>query len=298
MRKIRIALAILLVLVFAAPAFAAPNYNSPELPRIIDNTNILNTQEKYDKVMQMITYISEKHGIDMVVLLEADSPYDTQNFNGLTYYDSEYDNYLGDYYESAGDFERVSNGMGGYTMLDGNATYGIGSERSGAIFGLNLAGGRRGDGNFMTVTLGKAYDMLPMAKLDQAHQFYEPLLRERKFYEALIVYLETTTEILEGRLHLRTMSFKNIAIAFLATGTIAAIITIGMAFSMSNISKGMYAGNYLVKDSFDLKARSDIYTHTTTSRTKIRTESSSKSGGGGGGTTSSGTSFGSSGGRF
>lgn len=299
MKRIAVAMIMVLLLTLAMPVFAVPDYNSPTLPRIIDDTDILSSSEKYDKVMELITWISEKHRLDVVILLEADSMYDRQDYNGITYYDSEYKKYLADFYESGGDFEVTRTASGGITMLDGKASYGIGAKRSGLIFGLDLAGGRRGDRNFRTTTLGDAMKLLPDEKLEQAHQYFEPLLRSGEYYEALIVYLETTIDILEGRLQLRSLSLKNVGIAFLATGTIAAIITLGIALSMSNVSKGKYAGNYLVENSFQLRGMTDIYTHTTTTRTKVSSDSNSGGrSGGGGGVSSSGSSFGGSGGRF
>ena len=176
--------------------------------------------------------------------------------------------------------------------------YGTGSDRSGVMLMVNM--GER-DAVFFTRGYGNTvFTDYGWRKLEER---YLPYLSDGKYYEAFEVFINGCDEHLElassgtpidvnapGPYGRQQNLASTIAIIAVISLVLAALICFIIARKMKTAVVSKTAHNYITPGGFTLTAQSDHFTHTTTTRVKIDSDSSS----GGTSVSSSGSSGGSS----
>lgn len=258
-RSILILLCLLGLLTLAIPVSA-----SHQLPRIIDNADLLTPEEE-----QLLEDASYQFCIDYsldAVILTADS------LGGKSI-----SAYAADYYDYNG--------------------YGVGSNYSGLILVVSME-----ERELYISTCGDAIMRLSDSELDDIINNISYDLSDGNYYDAFQLFFGFTTLYLdydsESPSDLQVAAPEvNWLISILSGVVVAAITVFIMVSSMNTKRRQHSAGDYLTKGSYDLKNRQDIFLYSNISKVKREQNKSS-----GGGTSvhrgSSGRSHGGRGGRF
>lgn len=169
--------------------------------------------------------------------------------------------------------------------------FGYKDSNDGVMFGLDM-----NTRSYETITNGAAQDKIPWQKIGKYEERFVESLRVGNYKKAINEHIDLMEYIVTGQ-YLDEERLSMMIIGILISLAAALLITVAAAFSQRIVTRRIAATEYIVPGSFRLTRNSDVYSHTTITKTK---KSSESSGSGSGGTSrgSSGSSYGHSGGKF
>ncbi|MDO4753525.1 MAG: TPM domain-containing protein, partial [Bacillota bacterium] len=167
--------------------------------------------------------------------------------------------------------------------------FGYNGRKDGILFGLDMQ-----ERDYFTFTTGKAQDLIQDEKLEDNKDRFVPLLSDSRYFDAVNEHITLMDQMLSGDLD-KAERMKNFGMGVGISALVALIITAISAISQKIVVRKSNATEYIVPGSVKITQSSDLYTHTTITRTKVKSESS---GGGGSFSGSSGGSGGGAGGKF
>lgn len=162
--------------------------------------------------------------------------------------------------------------------------FGYGGKPNGVMFGLDMAA--RKHESYMT---GTAEMKIPFQLLLDHSDAYVPYLSSGDYERALEGYIHLLDLVASGEIEELEREIeagentKTFGFGILISVVAAALITVITAMSQKMVVKKTNATEYMIPGSAKLTDQEDVYTHTTVTRTKIKSESS---GGGSGGSVS------------
>ena len=259
---------IVMIVFFVSPVFAQE--------RIIDNANLLNSQEK-DKLNEIISSVASKYNFDLVIV--------TENSIGAT---SPME-YADDFFDYKG--------------------YGLGQGRDGCLF-LLVTGSR--DYWFSTAGRGiELYDSTRLNKIsgNKLESDVVKLLKKDNYYGAFRAFLTDWKVFLTLDAKNRSYNFFyqfNLILVLIVWGVALAIGFIVVQVWKSGMNTALMqtqAAAYVIPGSLAFKEKNDVFLYSTVTKSGRSDNSSSggggRSGGGGGSHSgSSGSSHGGGGGHY
>ena len=269
--------------------------NYPDLPRVIDNAGLLTYAESEDLAAK-IAGITERHGCDIVIL----TVYYTDGKEIMDYADDFYD-------------------YGGLSASS-DKSYGWGSSRDGLILVVNM-----GEREWWISTCGRAIDVFTDYGIELLGGTLGGYLGSGDYAAGFEAFLDQCEDDLvayergdpvdtwfpdppDDYYNPGSRAKKEFSpvpyLVCLGVGLlIAAIVTSSMKSKLKTSVPRKRADDYILRDTFDLMAKEDVFLYSHTTSTPRNTDSGSRSGGGhyGGSsshTSSSGSSHGGGGGHF
>jgi uncharacterized protein len=265
-------------------------YNNPDLPRIVDKADLL-TKEQKRSLRSKIDEVSEKYDFDIVIVT-------VNSTNGKSAME-----YADDYYDYKG--------------------YGCGEDNDGCLYLVDM-----GNREFWLSTTGYGITALTDYGIEYVNNEALPYLSGGDYYNAFDTvisevdslvgqakdgtpydidsdydyssnYNESYSDSID-----REEAQKTIIGCFIISVIIAIVVVLSIRKSYKPVRFNSNANSYIVPGSMHMSYTADNFLYTTTSRTRIQSDSSSSGGhsGGGGGssthTSSSGTTHGGGGGHF
>lgn len=271
-------LSILACLMFTVPMFTISVGATSDLPRVLDDADLLNDSEEYD-LLDKLDYISEEYQCDVIVVTLEDL----------------------DGYRSA---QAAADDIFDYEG------YGYGSSDSGILLLVSIA-----DRDWAISTYGKGIQVFTDKNQSYMVNEFKPYLSSGDYYSAFDCYADLCQELLiDPNAFVEYYDEYNngystsnspleliyIPIALgLGTG-LSLLIAFGMRSTLKSVKPQKSAANYVRSNSMVVTNQRENYLYKNVTKTKI--ESSSSSGGSRGGSSvhrsSSGRSHGGSSGKF
>lgn len=259
----------IMIVVLLCMTFSLPVLAESDLPRLIDEADLLSDEEE-KRLLQKLDTISERQQVDVVVVavrsLDGDSPME----------------FADDFYDYAG--------------------YGFGSNYDGILLLVSME-----ERDWHVTTTGFGITAVTDAGLDYMADRFVPELSNGDYEEAFETYADLCDEFIQqartgrpydvGSLPRGSFNFGTKLITSLVIGFIAALIVTGvMRSSLKSIRPQPSAANYVRNGSMQMTEMGDFFLYRHVSR-----RAKPKSNSGGGSSThrsSSGRSHGGGGGKF
>ncbi len=163
---------------------------------------------------------------------------------------------------------------------------GLDPTRNGVVFGIDLDPDRR---DYATSTRNLGIDVFSEDALDLIDYNVAPLLTEGRYFDAYNLFLDSTILFLdsynEGKPYKIPIDTESLiifvfAVPFVFAFAVGSIIMKRVFVAqMTTAVTAVHAERYMVANSLALTNATDVFTHTTETRTKIQSSSSSSDGG-------------------
>ena len=264
MTKKIIAIFMLVIIIFGNLAISTNAYAKEEqFPYFSDELDVCSIEAAVN-IEEKLTALSDKYDFDVVVTFFADLYSDTAEASADDIYD-----------------ER---------------NYGRGENRDGIMFFLSV-----NDGKYHFSTCGYGIKAFNSAAITKLKKEVEPLLKENKFEEAVLKYIEVTDMVLgiaksggtyKDPAFTTLLNIVTIVAAIAIPFAVAAALTYNKVKQMNTSVTNDYATNYMKEGSMNLNREQDIFLYSTVHKTEKKKEDS------GSHTSSSGTEHGGGGGSF
>jgi uncharacterized protein len=253
---IKLCLAVMIVF-FVSPIFAQE--------RVIDNANILSSQEK-ENLKSKISSIASMYDFDLVIVIENNISASPMN-------------YADDFFDYNG--------------------YGLGQDRDGCLF-LLVTGSR----DYWFSTSGKGEKIYTSTAINKLKSDVVKLLKSNSYYEAFQAFLHDSEEFLNldkrwGRSYnfFYRWNYVSVFIAWLASLLIGFIVVQSWKKKMNTALPQTQAAAYVVPGSLAFNVKTETFLYSIVNKS-ARGDDNSRGGGGGSHTGSSGRSHGGGGGHY